>query len=137
MNFYDNAVDVHETAEILYENGKYRMSVYNSCLAMELYLKSKLILTDDGVSFELSHDVINIFRCINKKFPSSKELFKTVNYCRKYFNESRYPAFGTEVYTNEFASEFLGYVEDIKNYIDNECIITDDDLKKKFNRKDK
>ena len=121
MNYYDNAIDVHESAVILYKNGKYRMSVYNSCLAIELYLKSKLSLVEHPIMLEASHDIINIYRCLLKRFPSSKDLDSIIKFCRKYFNESRYPSMGTEAYTDEFSNTFLKHVADIKKYIDQEC----------------
>ena len=132
MDLYDNAVDVHETADILYKNGKFRMSVYNSCLAMELYLKAKLHLVEDGSQFEKSHDIVNVYRCLSKRFRPRKDLFKAINFGRKYFNESRYPFSGVEVYTEEFAAEFLGYVSDIRDFIDNDCIATLEDLTNKY-----
>ena len=132
MDYYDNAKDVHESAEILCSNGKYRMSVYNACLAVELYLKSKLSLVEHSVNLEASHDIVNIFRCLTKRFPSSKNLKSSISYCRKYLNESRYPAMGTEAYTEEFANTFLEYVQDVKKYIDEECCANIEDLKNKF-----
>ena len=134
MNFYDNAVEVHEVAEALCKIGKYRISVYNSCLAMELYLKSKLHLVEDGDQFEFSHDVVNIYRQLKRRFMPKDDLLKIITMGRKYFNESRYPSGGTEVYTESFAQEFLGYVKDVKDYIDNECIATIDDLQNKFKK---
>ena len=132
MNYYDNAMEVHEVAEILRKHGKYRISVYNSCLAMELYLKSKLPLVDDGEQLEFSHDVVNIYRHLNKRFASVKDLLKIITMGRKYFNESRYPRGDTEIYTDEFAKKFFGYVENIISYINNECTATIDDLRNKF-----
>jgi len=134
VDFYDNAADVHETAEILAENGKYRMSVFNACLAIELYLKSRLSLAEGGAQFELSHDVVNIYRCLNKRFAPAKDLYQEINYSRKYFNESRYPSSGTEIFTKEFALEFLEYADDVKNYVDNKCVADIEDLKDKFTK---
>ncbi len=52
---------------------------------------------------------------------------------RKYFNESRYPYAGDiRVYTRGFADEFIKITDDVKYYVDNECIATEDDLTKKF-----
>ena len=132
MDFYDNAVDVHETANILYDHEKYRMSVFNACLAAELYLKSRLSLVEYDARLESSHDVINIYRCLTKRFSSSKDLKPALNMCRKYFNEARYPYGDTDAFTQAFALEFQKYLSDIKNYVDNECAASLDDLKKKF-----
>ena len=85
MNCYDNAVEIHEVAEILCKSGKYRISIYNSCLAIELYLKSKLPLVDDGEQFEFSHDVVNIYRHIKKRFAPKSDLLKIITMGRKYF----------------------------------------------------
>jgi HEPN domain-containing protein len=134
VDFYENAVDVHDAAKILCDNGKYRMSVFNACLAAELYLKSRLHLVEYPPHIEGSHDVINIYRCLLKRFPSTKDLTTAITFCRKYFNEARYPYGGTDVYTIEFATVFLGYVNDIMNYINNECMATICDLKRQYEK---
>ena len=134
MNFYDNAVEVQSAANSLYENGHYRMSIGNSCLAIELFLKSRLPLVEGWEEFEFSHDVINIYRHLTKRFRSKVDLTKMITLGRKYFNESRYPHGDTAVYTREFAHEFLEYVEIVRSYIDNECIANFDDLQDKFRK---
>ena len=134
MNYYDNALEVHDAAEILFKNSKYRISIYNSCLAVELYMKSKLSLVNGGERFEFSHDVVNIYRLLCKRYEPKNDLLHAVSLSRKYFNESRYPHGDVEIYTEEFAQEFLGYVDDVKNYIDNDCEATIDDLKNKFQK---
>ena len=134
MDFYDNAVDVHEAADILYNNGKYRMAVFNACLAIELYLKSRLPLVEYDIRLESSHDVINIYRCLTARFRSLKDLTPMINMCRKYYNEARYPYEGRDVFTIEFAAEFMGYLADVKDYIENECVATLSDLKSKYGK---
>ena len=134
MNFYDNAVEVHKAAEILCNNAQYRMSVSNSCLAMELYLKSKLHLTEKGENYAYSHDTINMFVQLANRFKPDNELFQIVKLGRKYFNESRYPHGDTAVYTKEFAQEFLEHVEKLKCYIDDVCVGNVTDLQNKFNK---
>ena len=134
MNYYDNAEEVHKAAEILCDNGQYRISVYNSCLAMELYLKSRLNFEGVNEKLEFSHDTVNIYRLIAMRFPPKKDLLKTVTFGRKYFNESRYPRGDVEVYTKEFADEFLIYVSAIKSYIDNECLVNLGDLQDKYKK---
>ena len=134
MNFYDNAVEVHQAAEILYINEQYRISVSNSCLAIELYLKSKLHLTEKGEDYAYSHDTINMYVQLTKRFKAHDGLFQIVKLGRKYFNESRYPHGDTAIYTKEFAQEFLGYVEEIKSYIDDVCVGDLTDLQNKFRK---
>jgi HEPN domain-containing protein len=103
VNFYDNATEVQLAAESLCETGHYRMSVYNSCLAVELFLKSRINLVDGWQKYEFSHDVINIYRHLLKRFPSETYLTKAITLNRKYFNESRYPHGDVSIYTREFA----------------------------------
>ena len=114
MNFYDNAAEVHQAAEILYNNKQFRLSIANSCLAIELYLKSKLHLTEKGEDYAYSHDMINMFLELAKRFNPPEELLQIVKLSRKYFNESRYPHGDTAVYSDKFAQEFLEYVNKIK-----------------------
>jgi len=132
VNFYDNATEVHKAAEVLYENEQYRMSISNSCLAMELYLKSKLHLTDKGEEYAYSHDTINMYVQLTKRFKSDVDLLHSVKLGRKYFNESRYPYGDKSIYTKAFAQEFLDFVASIKNYIDEVCVGNMDDLQNKF-----
>ena len=134
MNFYDNAVEVHQAAEILYDNGQYRMSVSNSCLATELYLKSKLHLTEKGEDYAYSHDTINMYIQLANRFKPHKELLGIVKLVRKYFNESRYPHEDTAIYTKEFAKEFLEHLKTIKSYIDDVCVGGVTDLQNKFRK---
>ena len=135
MNSYDNAAEVHQAAKILYDNNQYRMSVSNSCLAIELYLKSKLHLTEKGEDYAYSHDTINMYIQLTNRFKPVEDLLQTVKLGKKYFNESRYPHGDRSVYSKEFAQEFLDYVENIKSYIDDVCVGNIDDLRSKFRRR--
>lgn len=132
MNYYNNAVSWYNSAKFSLTGGFYQQSVSQSCLAVELFLKSKLILIDPGSELDKTHDSINIFKVVAKKYPPKKDLLPGVRNCRKYFNEARYPYGGTEIYSKEFAEEFVKYVEDVMDYIDNECQATLEDLQNKF-----
>jgi HEPN domain-containing protein len=134
VNFYDNAAEVHKAAEVLYNNAQYRMSVSNSCLAMELYLKSKLHLTDKGENYAYSHDTINMYIQLANRFKPDENLLQLVKIGKKYFNESRYPHGDKAIYTKAFAKEFLDYVEAIKSYIDDVCVGNIDDLQNRFRK---
>jgi len=127
-------MEVHKAAEVLYDNEQYRMSVSNSCLAMELYLKSKLHLTDKGENYAYSHDTINMYIQLAKRFSPSEDLLQFVKLGKKYFNEARYPFSDTAIYTKTFAQEFLGHVNAIKDYIDDVCVGNIDDLQNKYRR---
>ena len=132
MDYYVLAEEEIGAIDVLYAAGQYRHSVYHSCIAIELLLKSKLVQIDPTSAFLESHDIINIFKAVQEKYNSTKDLRPVVRFCRKYFNESRYPVSGTVIYTMEFASQFLQYVKDVKNYIDTECMATLEDLVTRF-----
>ena len=121
-----------QAVDILYVAGQYRHVVYHSCIAIELLLKTKLVQIDPTSALLESHDIINIFKAVQDKYKSSKDLQPVVRFCRKYFNDSRYPVSGTTMYTMEFAAQFLQYVRDIKLYIDTECVATIEDLATRF-----
>jgi hypothetical protein len=84
---------------------------------------------------ENSHDVINIYRCIIKRYKSKNDLLPYLVTTRKYFNEARYPASDLSVYTKAFCEEFLNYVDAVRDFIDYECHANLDDLTKKLGQK--
>jgi len=135
VDYYNSAVSWYESAKFLESGGYYQQSVSQSCLAVELFLKSRLSIVDPNSELDKSHDSINIFKELNKKYPTDKDLLPGIRYCRKYFTEARYPYDGTDIYTKEFALEFIGYVEQVKDYIDNDCQLTLDDLQRKFSNR--
>ena len=132
MDYYKSATHWYESAKFLITGGFYQQSVSQSCLAAELFLKSQLSIVDPKSELDKSHDTINIFKTLTRKFPTKRELLLGIRYCRKYFNESRYPFGNEDIYTKEFAEEYLGYVKEIKSYIDEECQSTLDDLQRKY-----
>ncbi|MCL2320590.1 MAG: HEPN domain-containing protein [Oscillospiraceae bacterium] len=132
MDYYQMALDKVKVAILTKNSGFYTDSIYASCLAIEFFLKSVINRVSSAQKFEFNHDVINLYHEIRTKYPSKKDLSKVMKYCRKYINESRYPYNGTDAFTDAFAEEFLAYVEEIKQYVDNECQATVEDLKKKF-----
>jgi len=119
-------------ARTLHDAGQYRHAVYHSCIAIELLLKTKLVQVEPESALLEGHDIINIFKAVQERFESSRDLLSVVRFCRKYFNESRYPVSGTAVYTKGFAEQFAQHVEDTKFYIDNECAVTMEDLADRF-----
>ena len=134
MEYYKLGEDKQKVAELTKEAGFYADSVYASCLAAEFFLKSVMNRVPEAQEFEFTHDVINLYFAIKRKYPSSKDLEEAVKYCRKYNNESRYPYSGIGVFTDNFAAQFLSYVKDIRYYVDEECRATIEDLKNKFNK---
>ena len=134
MDYYKLAEEELQVVKTLFDAGQYRHAIYHSCMCMEYLLKTKLVQIDPTSEFLDGHDIINIFKVVNAKYESSKDLRSIVGFCRKYFNESRYPASGTEAYTKEFADEFMQYVKAIKTYVDNECVSTKEDLLNRFKK---
>ena len=83
---------------------------------------------------ENSHDVINIYRCIIKRYQSENDLLPCLVISRKYFNEARYPVSDSSAYTKEFCEEILNYIDLIKSFIDKDCNASLDDLSKRFEK---
>ena len=63
MNYYDNAVAWERAATNSLKSGDYRASVFACCLAVELYLKSQLVVADSNSEYENSHDVDSLMYC--------------------------------------------------------------------------
>jgi len=135
VDYYDNAQETERAAVVLLDTGIYRQSVYMACLAIELYLKSKLYLVKYREGLEVSHDIVNLYRALITRFQPKVDMGSMVLRCRKYFHESRYPySSDVSIYDEGFAKEFIAFVALIKDYVDNECIATMDDLKSKYLR---
>ena len=134
MDYYSSAVSWFESAKLLEANEFFQQSVSQSCLAVELFLKSKLLIVEPDSELDKSHDSINIYRVLAKHYPTNRDLLPGIRNCRKYFNEARYPYSGVEFYTKTFAQEFLGYVQAVKDYIDNDCQANLDDLQRKYTK---
>ena len=134
MDYYTLAEEESKAIEVLYGAGQYRHVVTHSCMAIEYFLKTKLVQIDPNSEYLYGHDIINIFKTVQEKYESSRDLHSVVRFCRKYHNESRYPTAGTEAFTKEFAEQFIKYVEDAKYYIDTECPATLEDLVNRFKK---
>ena len=132
MNYYELAEEEIAASQTLFNAGQYRHAVYHSRIAIELLLKTKLVQLDPTSALLEGHDIINIFKAVHEKYESSRDLLSIVRFCRKYFNESRYPTSGNAGYTKEFAEKFAQHVEDTKFYIDTECAATMESLRDKF-----
>jgi HEPN domain-containing protein len=132
VDYYKLAEEEFTAIAALYNAGQYRHAVTHSCMAIEYLLKTKLVQIDPTSEYLYGHDIINIFKIVQEKYESSRDLRSIVRFCRKYHNESRYPTTGTAAFTKEFAEQFEKYVEDTKYYIDNECLATLEDLANRF-----
>lgn len=133
MDLYRNAQETEAAALTLLNAGHYRQCVYFSCLAVELYLKSKLHLVEHHIDLESSHNIIGLYDTLSSRFKSKTNMRPMMVRCRKYFNESRYPyESDISAYTQTFAKEFTDFLANVRNYIDNECIATMEDLQEKY-----
>ena len=134
MGYYEDAMEWEGTAIDLYACGRYRGAVYMACLAVECLLKSKVEVIDPYNKKLSEHDSIYLFRLINSKYPTNKDLMTGIKLCRKYHSDVRYSNTHSEAYDSEFAKRFIKIVSDLKAYINNECAVTIEDLAEKYEK---
>ena len=138
MGYYDDALEWEGTAVDLETCGRYRGSIYMSCLAVECYLKSKVEFIDPNNPKLNEHDSIYFYRLLKLTYPSGKDIISGIRLCRKYHDDARYSnTTNTDVYDKVFANRFIQIVADVREYIENECAATLEDLQKKYDRQDK
>jgi len=133
MNIYENAEYWYTVAHKSYGIKEYRACVFHCCLSAELFFKSCVDMIDPNKDYQ-SHDIVSLYRIVQGKFIPKQNLYPIVTHFRKYFNEARYPSGGKDVYDDKFAKEFLIYLETIKNYIDDECHISIEDLQNRYKK---
>ena len=132
MNLFEQACSWHDSANKLLENEFYQQSIYHYCLAGELYLKSVLHLVPHNTELEISHDIIGIYSAISSKYGKETKVTDAVKFLRKYFNESRYPT-SDVIFTLQLSDDFANYAKCIRDYIENKCHISVNDLMNYFN----
>ena len=138
MGYYDDALEWEGTAIDLESCGRYRGSIYMSCLAVECFLKSKVEFIDPSNTKLNEHDIIYLYRLLKSRYPSGKDIMGDIRLCRKYHNDTRYSnTTKTDVYDNVFANRFIQIVAGVREYIENECAATMEDLQKKYDKSDK
>jgi HEPN domain-containing protein len=135
MGYYDDALEWHGTAIDMISCGRYRASVYMSCLSVECFLKSAVAVFDSNNPRMNEHDTIYFYRLLKEKHPHKADLSSDIRLCRKYHTDARYSnSVKPELYTKDFANRFLDIVTTVKEYVDNECAATEDDLLQKFKK---
>jgi len=135
MGYYDDAQEWHGTAIDLMSCGRHRASVYMSCLAVECYLKAKVEANDPNDVKLGEHDSIYLYRVLKTRYDSKTDLSQDIALCRKYHNEARYSNTVTlDVYNIDFASRFVGIVDRVKQFVDEECMATLADLENKYKK---
>ena len=135
MGYYEDALEWQGTAIDLESCGRYRGSVYMSCLAVECFLKSKIEVIDPNNARLKEHDSIYFYRLLKSKYPTGKNLTTEIRLCRKYHSDARYSNTPkTELYSKEFANRFIQIIADVQEYIDNDCASSLEDLMKKHEK---
>jgi len=135
VGYYNDALEWQGTAIDLEACGRYRGSVYMACLAVECFLKSKVEIIDPNNVRLNEHDSIYFYRLLKSKYPTGENLMTDIRLCRKYHSDARYSnVHNTEVYNKDFANRFIKIVENVREYIDNDCASSVDDLVKKFEK---
>ena len=85
----------------------------------------------------MGHNHVGIVTFIENVYPKKGDVRQAVKLSRKYFKDSRYSrSENLAVFTEELADNFISYTKLIKDYVDNDCQATFDDLIKKFNKRD-
>jgi HEPN domain-containing protein len=129
VGYYDDAAEWLGTAIDMKDCGRYRASIYMSCLAVGCLLKAKVEAIDPGNAKLGEHDSIYLYRVLKEKFESKTDLSKDIVLCRKYHNEARYTnTVKPDVYDEDFVSRFIEIVKRVKTFVDEECVATLDDL---------
>ena len=135
MGYYDDALEWQGTAIDLEACGRYRGSVYMSCLAVECFLKSQVSIIDPNNTKLGEHDSIYLYRLLKSKYTTDKDLMTDIRLCRKYHNDARYSnTANAEIYSKEFATRFISIVADVRDFIENDCALSLEDLAKKYEK---
>lgn len=116
MDYYTNACEQLEGAELLAGGGKYRLAVTNLCLSFELFLKSLAERKDPDNPLLNSHDLVNLGYMIQDDI-DFKALVPKLKLMRKYLNDSRYP-YNPGMYTKEFYDEIHESIMTVQREVD-------------------
>ena len=136
MDYYKISEEPFNASQTLKRDGMYRMSVCMATLAIDLLLKSVLYRVNSSSELLVGHNHIGIFREIEGHYPKP-ELRTVVKLSRKYFNDSRYSnKDDIPTFTENLAEDFIGYAQQVKDYVDIDCQATLEDLQKRFNKLD-
>jgi len=134
MDYYKISEEPFNASQTLKKNGMYRMSVCMATLAIDLLLKSVLYRINNVSELLVGHNHIGILREIEDQYPKP-ELRAVVKLSRKYFNDSRYSNNDNiSTFTENLAADFIEYAQQVKDYVDTDCMATLEDLQKRFNK---
>jgi len=136
MDYYQLSEEPLQAALSNEEQGLYRMSVSMSTLAIDLLLKSVLYRMEPTHDLMMGHNHAGIVTFIENVYPKKDDVRHAAKLSRKYFKDSRYSrSENLAVFTKALAGNFINYTNLIKDYVDNDCKATLEDLQKRFNSK--
>ena len=137
MDYYKLSEEPMQAAISNKEQGLYRMSVSMSTLAIDLLLKSVVYRIEPTHDLMMGHNHAGIVTFIENMYPKKDVVRHAAKLSRKYFKDSRYSrSENLVVFTAKLADDFISYTMLIRNYVDNDCQATLDDLQKKFGKLD-
>lgn len=135
MDYYRLSEEPLQAAVSNKEQALYRMSVSMSTLAIDLLLKSVMYRIDPTHDLIMGHNHAGIVTFIENTYPKKDDVRRVAKLSRKYFKDSRYSrSENFVVFTEELADDFISYANLIKDYVDNDCRSTLEDLQKRFEK---
>jgi len=135
MDYYAISEEPLQASQALKGNGMYRMSVCMAMLAIDLLLKSVLYRINNASELLIGHNHIAILREIETRYPKP-ELRTIVKLSRKYFNDSRYSnRDNISTFSEKLAVDFIFYAQQVKDFVNNDCLASIDDLQQKFGKR--
>jgi len=135
MDYYKLSEEPLQAAKVNKENGLFRMSVSMATLAIDLLLKSVLYRIKRDDDLIMGHNHLGIVDAVEVRYPRKESIRHITKLSRKYFKDSRYSnSENFPTFTESLASDFIGYAEQVKDYVDTECQGTVDDLLQRFGK---
>ena len=130
MSYYDDGVDCLESAKDNLKAGRYKKCVADCSMAVDVFLKYRLVEIDPMHELEGGHRHIEIMNVLLSRWPgkSVKDLKFIARRSSKYIRDAKYSgrfvSSPDSTYTESFAIDFIMYVETIRKYVDEECVGT-------------
>jgi len=136
MDYYRLSEEPLQAALSNKQHDLYRMSVSMATLAIDLMLKSVLHRLEPTHDLIMGHNHVGIVTLIENVYPKKDDVRRAAKLSRKYFKDSRYSrSDNLAVFTEELADDFICYARLIKDYVDNDCQATLEDLLKMYNKR--
>jgi len=135
MDYYKLSEEPLAAAKANKDQGLYRMSVSMATLAIDLLLKSVVHRIESAHDLIMGHNHAGMVTFVETIYPKKDKIRHAAKLSRKYFNASRYSRVeNLALFSEELADEFICYAELIKEYVDNDCQATIEDLQTRFSK---